>query len=118
MAKVLRSSHLRRFEVVRSLVGSLPDGKSQVFHSDILNLLSMVDMWKTRALPVPLSFEGIKNGIFTLHGKPADAITSNGTATLPLPNNQNGASTSATGAGLKDQKPLTLQNNLELFISR
>ena len=88
----------------------------QVFHSDILNLLSMTDMWKLRAPPVPLSFEGIKNGTFTLRGQPANAIVSNGTA-APT-NNQNGASTSAPGAALKDQKTLTLQDNLELFISR
>lgn len=113
---MLRNSHLRRFEVVQSLVGSVADGELQVFRSDILNLLSMADMWNTRAAPVPLSFEGIKNGTFTLRGKLSSAITSNGTA-VPA-NSQNGASTSALGAGLKDQKMLTLQDNLELFISR
>ena len=78
----------------------------------------MGDMWKTRAPPVPLSFEGIKDGSFILRGKPANVITSNGTS-APV-NNQNGrsASTSAAGAELKDQKKLTLQDNLELFISR
>jgi ubiquitin-like 1-activating enzyme E1 B len=76
----------------------------------------MADMWKMRAPPVSLSFEGIKNGTFTLHGQPSDAIASNG-ANAPT-NNQNGASTNASGAALKDQKTLTLQDNLELFISR
>ena len=78
----------------------------------------MEDMWKTRAPPVPLSFGDIKNGSFILRGKPADATTSNGTA-APV-NSQNGhnASTSAAGAGIKDQKTLTLQDNLELFVSR
>jgi ubiquitin-like 1-activating enzyme E1 B len=76
----------------------------------------MADMWKARATPVPLSFEGIKNGTFTLREKSVNAITSNGTAAPE--NNQNGASTGATNAGLKDQKTLNLQDNLELFISR
>lgn len=76
----------------------------------------MTDMWKTRAPPVPLSFEGVKNGTFTLRGKPANEVTSNGTA-APA-NNQNPALTSAASAGLKDQKMLTLQDNLQLFISR
>jgi len=78
----------------------------------------MGDMWKTRAPPIPLSFEGIKNGSFILRGKPANAITSNDTS-VPV-NSQNGhsASTSTAGAGLKDQKTLTLQDSLELFISR
>jgi ubiquitin-like 1-activating enzyme E1 B len=78
----------------------------------------MADMWKSRAPPVPLLFEDIKNGTFIIRGKPANATTSNGTA-APV-NNQNGhgVSTSTTGAGLKDLKTLTLQDNLELFISR
>ena len=116
IAKMLPSLHSRRFEAVQNLVYFLPDVNLQVFYSDIFNLLSMADMWRTRAPPVPLSFEGIKNGTFTLRGKPANAITSNGTVVQA--NGQNGASTSAAGAGLKDQQMLTLQDNLELFVSR
>ena len=78
----------------------------------------MTDMWKTRAPPVPLLFEGIKNGTFILRGKPAATITSDGTATPANSRNGHSTSTSATGPGLKDQKTLTLQDNLELFISR
>jgi len=78
----------------------------------------MADMWKTRAPPVPLSFEGIKNGSFILRDKPANATTSNGTAAPVNSQNGYGASTSAAGAALKDQKTLTLQDNLELFVSR
>jgi ubiquitin-like 1-activating enzyme E1 B len=78
----------------------------------------MSDMWKTRAPPVPLSFEGIKDGTFILHEKPINKVTPNGTAT-PV-NNQNGHNTPASAAavGLKDQKTLTLEENLELFIAR
>jgi hypothetical protein len=89
-----------------------------VFHSDILNLLSMADMWKTRVPPVPLLFEDIKNGTFLLRGKPANATTLNGATASVDSQNGHGASTSTTGAGLKDLKTLTLQDNLELFISR
>ncbi|KAF9653547.1 hypothetical protein BDM02DRAFT_3107460 [Thelephora ganbajun] len=89
----------------------------KVFHSDILNLLSMADMWKMRAPPVSLSFEGIKNGSFVLRGKPANATMPNGPVAAVNGQNGHDASTSSTGAGLKDQKALTLQDNLELFIS-
>ena len=75
----------------------------------------MTDMWKTRAPPVPLSYESIKNGTFILRGKPANAVMLNGTASSA--NNQNGHGAS-TSAELKDQKTLTLQDNLQLFISR
>lgn len=78
----------------------------------------MADMWKTRAPPVPLSFEGIKNGSFILRGKPANTTMLDGITAPANSQNGNGASTSAAGAGLKDQKTLTLQDNLKLFISR
>jgi len=78
----------------------------------------MADMWKTRAPPVPLLFEDIKTGSFILRGKPANTTTSGGTAAPVNSQNGHGASTSAAGAGLKDQKALTLQDNLGLFISR
>jgi hypothetical protein len=93
-------------------------GIIQVFHSDISNLLSMADMWKTRAPPVPLSFEGIKDGTFILRGKAANTVMLNGTTAPVNSQNGNGASTSTTSTGLRDQKTLTLQDNLELFISR
>ena len=89
-----------------------------MFHSDILNLLSMADMWKTRAPPVPLLFQDIKDGSFILRGNPANATMPGVTAAPVNSQNGHGASTSAAGVGLKDQKKLTLQENLELFISR
>ena len=78
----------------------------------------MTDMWKTRAPPVPLSFEDIKNGSFILRGKPTNATTPNGTVASVDHQNGHSASTSATGVGLKDQKALTLQDSSELFVSR
>ncbi|KAF5339556.1 hypothetical protein D9611_011489 [Ephemerocybe angulata] len=72
----------------------------KVFNADIKNLLSMSDMWKSRSPPIPLDFEGIMNGSFVLRqGANADASTSK------LPE-----------AALKDQRTLTLKDNVSLFI--
>ncbi|KAH9923897.1 uncharacterized protein B0H18DRAFT_451862 [Fomitopsis serialis] len=98
----------------------------KVFHSDILNLLSMADMWRSRAPPTPLDFEGIRNGTFALNKKAyvedttaqrsSKAVTmDNGSTSVPngSSSNGNGAST----AGLKDQRALSLKDNLDLFVS-
>ena len=104
-----------------------------MFHADILNLLSMADMWRSRAPPTPLDFDKIRDGTFVLgrpqqngvhangsaaaNGKPGEASGSGGSASTEKLLNGS-SSTSASGAGLKDQRALTLQDNLELFISR
>jgi ubiquitin-like 1-activating enzyme E1 B len=78
----------------------------------------MADMWRSRPPPTPLVFEQIKAGNFVPRERPtrlssaAEGIT-NGTR------KSNGTDTPNTnGASLKDQKSLTLQENLALFISR
>ena len=98
----------------------------------------MEDMWRTRAKPTPLEFDGIKNGTFTIEHKPAggapqangsssklhadgavvNGSTAGGSAATEkiLENGSSAASTSK--AGLKDQRALTLQDNLELFVER
>ncbi|KZP02367.1 hypothetical protein FIBSPDRAFT_970087, partial [Athelia psychrophila] len=38
----------------------------KVYNSDIRNLLSMSDMWRSRAPPLPLDFDTIQNGTFVL----------------------------------------------------
>ncbi|KAI0339312.1 hypothetical protein BDW22DRAFT_1409173 [Trametopsis cervina] len=100
----------------------------QVFYSDISNLLSMEDMWRSRAKPTPLDFDGILNDTFTLPQKSAQsngvpshsevngaaAGSSKGGAN---PNKSVNGSSSSSTAGLKDQRALTLRDNLELFIS-
>ncbi len=104
---------------------------SQVFHSDILNLLSMGDMWRSRAPPIPLDYDKIRDGTFVLNraqqpngvhvnssGSPngnGKAPEAGGSATTEKLLN---GSSFASGAGLKDQRALSLQENLELFISR
>ncbi|KAI0693160.1 hypothetical protein BC835DRAFT_1508132 [Cytidiella melzeri] len=103
----------------------------KVFYSDISNLLSMEDMWRSRAKPTPLEFDGILDGTFTL----SQAFQQPNGASPHAPVNGNVASSSASGsgsaatekllngsssssaAGLKDQRMLTLRDNLELFIS-
>ncbi|KAI0674079.1 hypothetical protein C8Q78DRAFT_1012729 [Trametes maxima] len=105
---------------------------SKVYHADILNLLSMADMWRSRAPPTPLDFDAIRAGSFVL-ARPAPNGTasatkgrvngtSSGSASAERSLNGGGAtsSTPATAAGtsgLKDQRALSLQDNLELFIS-
>jgi len=62
----------------------------------------MKDMWKSRAPPIPLDHDGILNDSFVLRqGVPEPA-------TAP--------STSSTSANLKDQRRLTLKDNLLLFL--
>lgn len=113
----------------------------KVFFSDINNLLSMADMWRNRAKPTPLDFDGIKNGTFAIdhiHAggalqvnggssrQPADAALVNGataggsTATekMLVDPSSSSASSSKSSTGLKDQRSLTLQDSLELFVER
>jgi len=98
----------------------------KVFHSDILNLLSMADMWRSRAPPTPLDFEGIRNGAFALNKKAyvedttaqrsSKAVTmDNGSTSVPNGSSANG--NGASTAGLKDQRALSLKDNLDLFVS-
>ena len=101
----------------------------------------MADMWRNRAKPTPLVFDGIKDGSFSLEHKsvggalqvnggssrqPADAAVMNGATVggsaatemmLDTPSSSS-ASSSKVGTGLKDQRALTLQDNLHIFIER
>ncbi|KAF5364889.1 hypothetical protein D9758_008104 [Tetrapyrgos nigripes] len=111
----------------------------KVFDSDICNLLSMADMWRHRAPPTPLNFDQIMDGSFVMKRVvPAPEPSANGHpphgAAPVLVNGQSGKSgsnskaessgSSNSGAegsnskvALKDQKKLTLKENLELFVS-
>ncbi|KAJ8592554.1 hypothetical protein M405DRAFT_787349 [Rhizopogon salebrosus TDB-379] len=100
----------------------------KVFHSDILNLLSMSDMWRSRATPTPLDFHAIQEGRFVIQ-RPSNssANTGNGPVIRSQPANghTNGnvpspssSSSSLNGvSGLKDQRALSLHDTLDLFIS-
>jgi ubiquitin-like 1-activating enzyme E1 B len=139
----------------------------QVFNADILNLLSMEDMWRSRAPPVPLDFDAIMENNFVLG---SSNTTTNGTPHAPASNvkaatkskskskpkksvpaslsnkrqtrsssrlaaasgskttekllngvpnaNSNGVVASPAPEGLKDQRKLSLRDNLELFVAR
>ncbi|KAI0794797.1 hypothetical protein C8Q75DRAFT_747457 [Abortiporus biennis] len=130
------------FKAVRSALRTPPKSENasdaskmafeKVYRNDILNLLSMGDMWRTRAPPTPLDFDKIKDGTFVLEKKsstspngvpPNNGSNSNGQASGSAATEKllNGtaptASTSSDTSSLKDQKALSLQENLELFVS-
>lgn len=76
----------------------------------------MADMWRSRAPPTPLVYDEIKAGTFILRDRNVtsapDSHANGSNQAVP-----NGTTTSASG-GLKDQKTLTLQETLALFVSR
>lgn len=92
----------------------------------------MADMWRSREPPTPLDFDGIRSGTFMVK-KPQQP---NGTAPTVNGTHANGSATKATGSAateqllngtspgassstsLKDQRSLSLHDNLELFVSR
>ncbi|KAJ7650687.1 hypothetical protein FB45DRAFT_779858 [Roridomyces roridus] len=97
----------------------------KVFDADIRNLLIMADMWRARAPPVPLDFDAILDGTFELKRTEPPAAeaaavngktngTSNGTKSAA---DGSSSSTPTAGSGLKDQKQLSLKDNVLLFIS-
>ncbi|KAH9006577.1 hypothetical protein EDB86DRAFT_2874952 [Lactarius hatsudake] len=111
----------------------------KVFHRDVLNLLSMEDMWRFRDKPVPLDFDLIQSDQFILRGQAASAVDSpadgsshhaNGGRDVDVQpsgstSSHNGNSTAAIvndttvrpSHGLKDQRSLSLRENLVLFVS-
>ena len=100
----------------------------------------MEDMWRFRDKPVPLDFDLIQSDQFILRGQatgvvdhPTDSTSchANGDRNVDVrpsgsTSNLNGNGTAATvndttlrsGHGLKDQRSLSLRENLELFVSR
>lgn len=95
----------------------------QVFSSDIKTLLSMDDMWKNRTPPTPLDFEKIANGSFNLRSynmpEPGPSKMRHDLKTgMTQSVMHNGTKDSTDLSGLKDQRQLSLQENLVLFVSR
>nr|KIR86276.1 ubiquitin-like 1-activating enzyme E1 B [Cryptococcus tetragattii IND107] len=105
------------FRQVRKSLGE-EDGPRRVFHKifneDICRLLAMEDMWKKegRVKPVPLDCDAILNGTFVTPPL-RTAPTANQQA-----NSDKGAERAKNkpAALLKDQKELSLKENLELFL--
>ncbi|ESK91584.1 hypothetical protein Moror_2502 [Moniliophthora roreri MCA 2997] len=85
----------------------------KVFDSDVRNLLLMSDMWRSRTPPTPLDFDAILQGSFTL----PTSSTSGTTVPNGRPNDRRNGSGSTMTTGLKDQRSLSLKDNLSLFIS-
>ena len=90
----------------------------------------MADMWRSRAPPIPLDFDKIQEGSFPLLRPQQNGLHHNGSAANGHPGETAGTksgevkingttpSSTAGGAGLKDQRALSLQDNLDLFVSR
>ncbi|KAG6908635.1 hypothetical protein DXG01_003813 [Tephrocybe rancida] len=81
----------------------------KVFNADIKNLLVMADMWRSRAPPVPLDFDAILDDTFVLRAEVAPQTASG--SKFPAP------SANGSGSGLKDQRALSLRDNVELFVA-
>ncbi|KAJ9107650.1 hypothetical protein QFC21_001110 [Naganishia friedmannii] len=96
----------------------------KVFSEDIKRLLSMEDMWKVegRVKPVPLDYETIMAGNFTAPPVRATAVNGNkaskenGTAAPKREESKAPADVARSVVGLKDQRELSVKDNLELFI--
>ncbi|KAF8528345.1 hypothetical protein BU17DRAFT_61027 [Hysterangium stoloniferum] len=91
----------------------------KVFMQDVKNLLSMTDMWKSRAAPVPLEFESIMavpNGDSVIPGDGNAPANADSNVNGNVGANANGHAT-RTSMGLKDQKSLTLRETVEMFVS-
>ncbi|KAH0826391.1 repeat in ubiquitin-activating protein-domain-containing protein [Lanmaoa asiatica] len=91
----------------------------KVFNADIRNLLSMADMWRSREKPTPLDFDAIVDGSFVVKG-PTKNLASSSSSKAQINGHANGdptRSSSNGNGGLKDQRALTLQDNLALFVS-
>ncbi len=73
-------------------------------------------MWKTRKPPTPLDFDAIVSETFE-HRAPSLNGAVNGTASTSVtpPSDNNGQNGQVV---LKDQRKLSLKDNLELFVSR
>ncbi|KAG8748810.1 E1 ubiquitin-activating protein uba2 [Ceratobasidium sp. 423] len=94
---------------------------AKIYDQDIKRLLAMSDMWKYRTPPVPLDRGTILDGSFVDSRKDAGAAKENDGASAIAGNGteaKSGANASgekAAGAGLKDQKALSLKETVELF---
>jgi hypothetical protein len=103
---------------------------AQVFGDDINRLLAMEDMWTHpgRVKPVPLGYTEIMDGSFVTPplrttiaaATNASASSSKLSEAPPATNGQSKLNGAADGGSrlLKDQKELSVKENLELFVDR
>ncbi|ORX39135.1 hypothetical protein BD324DRAFT_618613 [Kockovaella imperatae] len=110
------------FRQVRAQLGEEDGPKrvfEKVFHEDISKLLAMEDMWKVpgRVKPVPLGYDAIVLGDFVAPPLRSGPVAQ--TNGRPVPERNGESSTSALNANskqLKDQRELTVKENLDMFI--
>ncbi|KAF8598877.1 hypothetical protein BDV93DRAFT_526479 [Ceratobasidium sp. AG-I] len=97
---------------------------AKVYDQDIRRLLAMTDMWAHRVPPVPLDRTAILEGTFVDPRKANDVEMGDGRRANGDTVQANGAdkdtygagkSTNASGSGLRDQKALSLKDNVELL---
>ena len=74
-------------------------------------------MWRLRDKLTPLDFDAIVEGNFMIKESTKNATSSSNTKGQ-VNGYANGAPSSNGNGGLKDQRTLTLQDNLVLFVSR
>jgi len=72
----------------------------------------MADMWKSRSPPTPLDFDAILDGTFHSQN---NVRSVNDSESNSVNDNSSGSNQTIV---LKDQRALTLKDNLDLFISR
>lgn len=114
----------RAFEKVSLWPWSIYGVKSnnQVFKDDINRLLAMEDLWNKegRIKPTSLDFDSIMAGTFPtppLRSAAAPAAPAADAASAPAQNGKEIVADS-NNAKLRDQRELSLKENLELFIDR
>ncbi|EST06388.1 UBA/THIF-type NAD/FAD binding fold [Kalmanozyma brasiliensis GHG001] len=92
---------------------------NKVYKNDIERLLGMEEMWTHRPVkPVPLVFADAVQGVSSVGSNGAapapPAVDSTATTSAAAPTTSNGSTDAST---LKDQRTLTLQDNVQLFLS-
>ncbi|CAE6451163.1 unnamed protein product [Rhizoctonia solani] len=117
------------FKTVRALLRTSTMGTTdkaasavfaKIYDQDINRLLAMSDMWKYRVPPVPLDRSAILEGAFVdsrndaSSGKEKDEAIAAGEKD-GADSGRDNSNQAPTGAGLKDQKALTLKETVELF---
>jgi len=103
------------------------EADNEVFNDDINRLLKMDEMWKVagRVKPVPLDVEAINSGSFVtppLRNAPPvqapAAASASHTATNGSSSDAGPSKSTVSHATLRDQRELSVKDNLDLFVDR
>ncbi|CAE6479274.1 unnamed protein product [Rhizoctonia solani] len=88
---------------------------AKIYDQDTKRLLAMSDMWKYRKQPLPLDRSAILDGSFADSRVDLGKDGANGEEATDEKNNPLSSTEKSAGAGLKDQKALSLKETVELF---